>query len=172
MQETPIEDKIVTVTAVLLTRSRETTAKEIEELKLVDRLATMFDKGWCQSLGWAAIQIGIPLRCAVYRPGIGQVVLLNPVVKDFGGLHLKSREGCMSLPYERHNTHRYKWITIENGPENGRYVIQATGVEAHVIQHEIDHMDGILCYERTRIQERNEKCACGSGVKFKKCHGR
>lgn len=165
-------DKIVTERRILSQRSVETTLEEIKELRLVERLGAMFDKGWVQSLGWAAIQIGIPLRCAVYRDKM-QVVLLNPVVKEAHGLSLlKQREGCKSLPYQRFLVYRYSNITIENGPADKRYEINAVGREAQIIQHELDHMDGILCDARGKIQDRNAPCACGSGTKFKKCCGK
>lgn len=167
------DDKIETRRLVLESRSMETTEEEVKEKKLYERLCEMFGKGWVESEGWAAIQIGVPLRYAVYRIGGHAAVLLNPVLLEWSGYAMMtSREGCMSLPYERHITYRYTHVTIENGPADKRVILKAEGREAWIIQHEMDHMDGILCDKRTTIQNRNEPCECGSGVKFKKCHGR
>lgn len=172
-------DQICKDRKILGQRSRETDTEEMRKLGIVARLISMMDEGWTSGIGLAAIQIAVPIRCAVYIPyridpklSKDPVTLINPVVIEFSNLRPRSREGCISIPGERFNTYRYNEITIENGPADKRVIMRASGVEAQVIQHEIDHMDGICCDQRTKIQERNERCACGSGIKFKKCHGK
>lgn len=191
MAAAQVIDRIVTDRAFLSQRSKETTLEEMKKLGIVSRLICMLDSGWTPGIGLAAIQIGVPIRVAVYIPNRispelskDPVTLINPEIVSFENLNFKSREGCLSLPDKRFNTYRYGKIVYENGempkgahlfPEaepDQRPALLAEGVEAQVVQHEIDHMDGRLCDSRTLIQTRNERCACGSNLKFKKCHGK
>lgn len=173
-----VKDEICKDVNILSQRSRETTTEEMRTLGIVARLLNMMDAGWTGAIGLAAIQIGVPIRVALYIPNRinpafskNPVTLINPVIVGFGNLRPRMREGCISLPDKRYDTYRYNNIEIENGPADARVVLRATDVEAQVIQHEIDHMDGLLCHDRVKIPGRNEPCHCGSERKFKKCHG-
>ncbi len=179
MPERPeVLDHIVTDRKFLAQRSKETTYAEMKELHIVARLINMLDNGWTAGIGLAAIQIGVPIRCAVFIPNRvnlnwskDPVTIVNPKILSFENLNMKSREGCLSVPDVRVNTYRYGKVTVAMG-EDQTTTIVAEGTLAQVYQHEIDHMDGILCDARTIIQGRNERCGCGSGLKFKKCHGK
>lgn len=165
-------DKITIDPDVLRTPSEPTTQAEIDGMDLVERLKVAMKTAWVGGHGLAAIQIGVPVRCAVYQtPGGVWVTLLNPLIMEYSDLRMKRREGCLSIPGMWFGTHRYEKIKIENGPAEARYTIEAEGVEAWIIQHEIDHMNGVLCFQRTKVPGRNDACFCSSGKKFKKCHG-
>ena len=174
------EDQIVTEQAILRQVSRETTWAEIRELKLIDRLMAFMDRGWCPPVGYAAIQIGVPLRMAIYLPSrISRgdsktpIVLVNPVITERKNPKPMQKEGCMSIPWQRQATWRYDEITYSHDLADGtRTFTKAQGFEAAVIQHEIDHMDGVLNLDRVKkpvLPGVNDTCSCGSGKKFKRC---
>ena len=96
-------------------------------------------------VGLAAPQIGVHKRAIVVLMSTGFRPMLNPVVfwKD-----LKSKyntvEGCLSLDGER-ETKRFRRIKVKYTNENGATIIrQFDGVQAQIIQHEVDHLNGIL----------------------------
>lgn len=173
-------DKIVTDLSVLEQRSCETSWPEIEKLSLIPRLMALLDRGWCPAVGYAAIQIGVPLRMALYVPArieYGKskepIVLVNPTITSKRNIKPFHKEGCMSLPDQRQATWRYDEIVFSHDLANGtRTFTTVQGFEAAVIQHEVDHMDGILNLERVKKPVTpgvNDTCSCGSGKKFKRC---
>lgn len=163
-------DAIVYEPDVLFTKSVETTQEEIDGMGLIDRLKAAMEKTWVKGHGLAAIQIGVPIRCAVFQSESGiWITLLNPVILEKKDFRAKRSEGCLSIPGSWFSTYRYEYVKLENGPTDKRQVIELTGKDAWIVQHEVDHMDGILCFQRMKIQDRNSKCECGSGLKAKKC---
>ncbi len=160
---------------------RQVSRKVIEEdlpllNKITEKINLFWEQGWTAGVGLATIQVGYNVRFAIYeQPQTKKrIQLINPVITEKRGMRTFRREGCLSVPNCRVNTHRYANIAVRNG-FNEEETIIADGFEAQIIQHEIDHMDGILCLDREiapfKDQPRNEPCACGSGMKFKKCHG-
>jgi peptide deformylase len=165
-----ITDRIVTDLHILQIKSKPTSIEEIAKLDLKNRLAAACQTGWVKGYGLAAIQIGLPLCYAWYQiPGQKAVELINPKIisKNRYGLHEK--EGCLSIPYTRIDTIRFNEITFEN---NGQ-TFSATGLEAFIIQHEVDHINGLTIYNRAQNPfpklGRNDPCGCGSGKKYKRC---
>ena len=162
---------IVTDKGVLSQISRETNIGEVTQLGLVAHIKESLKHAWCPGCGLAAIQLGIPIRAAWYRltpeDGVG-VLLLNPKILSRSGLMVHPDEGCLSIPGVYIPTQRYSCITLENDG----HVREVNGFEAIVVQHEVDHMDGILNTEREYKSDsfgRNSPCPCGSGKKYKKC---
>ena len=107
-------------------------------------------------VGLAASQLGIDLRIIVVdvslhpkkHPNSGQILLINPVVVKASGKQT-FREGCLSVPEFTGNVTRAEEITIEGRELCGSKVELATkGFEAVVLQHEIDHLEGILFLDR------------------------
>ncbi len=104
-------------------------------------------------VGLAAPQIGILKRIIVIdvtprNPGRGLVVLINPVIEEKKGLKTV-REGCLSIPQYTANIKRAKEVTVSGlGPDGKPLAIKSSGFEAVVLQHEIDHLDGILFIDR------------------------
>lgn len=168
-------DPIVTDEAVLRQVSRDTTFVEALSLKLFDRLQAAARRAWTGGVGAAAIQIGVPLRCAFYQIGARPVVfLINPVIVKGYNVVPSNGEGCLSIPGKRFNTWWYDKIEYTKVVQGEVRSFTAEGLEAHVIQHEVDHMNGVLCCDRTlkpAAPGRNEACACGSGKKYKNCCG-
>jgi peptide deformylase len=103
-------------------------------------------------VGLAAPQIGVPLRVAVVdcsrHPAAGAhnglLMLCDPRILQAAGREL-GREGCQSLPWYTVDVVRSRRIVLE--PEPGG-LVWASGFEARAIQHEIDHLDGILILDR------------------------
>ena len=75
-------------------------------------------------------------------------VMINPVIRDRGG-EVTSREGCMSLPDYTANVRRSEWVTVSWQDEKGKRQKKTfRGIEAMCVQHEVDHLDGLLILDR------------------------
>lgn len=109
-------------------------------------------------VGIAAPQVGVLKRIIVvdvsnHRRGgqeenHGLLVLVNPEILARGGKQLV-REGCMSVPDYTANVQRAQWVLVDALDREGKQVImEAIGFEAVAIQHEMDHLDGILFLDR------------------------
>lgn len=127
---------------------------EIESL-VEDLLDTMHEG--TGSVGVAAPQIGVTLRVCVVDVSKsklgkdnnhGQLVMINPVVVACSGSAVM-REGCMSIPDYTGDVERSTEITVRfTDGEGVTTTIDASGFEAVAIQHEMDHLDGILFLDR------------------------
>ncbi len=104
-------------------------------------------------IGIAAPQIGIPRRLAIVdvsarTPGTKRLYLVNPEVLEQND-EVLSREGCMSLPEYTADLKRFNWIRLQWQDLQGNFHEKiATGIEAICIQHEVDHLNGILFFDR------------------------
>lgn len=109
------------------------------------------------ALGLAANQIGHPVRVAIVRLGEETKVLLNPeVVERSEELEVES-EGCLSLPGVEAEVPRPKRVVVRAQDEEGKELrLEAEGLEARLLLHEIDHLDGILYIDHLSAAERRE----------------
>jgi peptide deformylase len=108
-------------------------------------------------VGLAAPQLGISQRLLVYRvgPDAPVIVLANPEVEWSSGDLEAGEEGCLSIPGVTVDVERPLHVRVRaQDEEGGLRVVEASGLEARVIQHEIDHLDGVLILERTSREER------------------
>ncbi len=113
-------------------------------------------------VGIAAPQVGVFKRIALVdvssKPKIdhnGFLVLINPEIIDYQGFK-KGREGCMSVPDYTGNVMRADKITLEYFDIQGnKHQIESNGFEARAIQHEMDHLDGLLFLDRL-VSRRND----------------
>lgn len=119
---------------------------------IADLCDTMNASG--HSVGIAAPQIGalwriIVIDCAKHvKKSLGQLVLVNPVIVAREEVY-SMREGCMSLPDYLGPVSRSRRIRVQAQDAQGTpFEVQASKFEAVVIQHEIDHLDGILFIDR------------------------
>ena len=121
-----------------------------------DLLETMRDSPG--GVGIAAPQVGDPRRIVIVdvsmhrrgsqEPNNGLLILLNPEILAMGGKQIV-REGCMSVPDYTANVQRAQWVLVDAiGRDGGRRIIESVGFEAVAIQHEMDHLDGILFLDR------------------------
>ena len=111
-------------------------------------------------VGLAAPQIGKNVRLAVIDIGDGPLVLINPVILKRTGKE-SADEGCLSFPGLSEKVERALKVVAEATDEEGNlYEIEAEGLLARAIQHEIDHLDGVLSVDRIskarRLQLKNE----------------
>ena len=108
-------------------------------------------------IGLAAPQVGISHRLLVYRvePDSPIVALVNPEIEWSSRDEEISEEGCLSLPLVHVDVERPIAVLVRARDEHGdELVVEATGLEARVIQHEIDHLDGVLILDRTSREQR------------------
>jgi peptide deformylase len=117
-----------------------------------DMLETMYRAG---GIGLAAPQVGISRRVIVVDPGEadeeseGPVALVNPRVVESGKKTDKAPEGCLSIPGMEEVVERPAAVTVEGlDPEGEPVRMEVTGLLSRVLQHEIDHLDGVLFIDR------------------------
>jgi peptide deformylase len=114
---------------------------------IADMTETMYDE---VGIGLAAPQVGISLRLIVIadEEGRGVQAVLNPAIVERGG-ETTGEEGCLSIPGVFAPVVRSAWVKVEARDVNGQSLaINARGLRARVLQHEIDHLDGVLFIDR------------------------
>ena len=133
---------------VLLQRAEavpDPTDPEIRRLA-ADMVETMVDAG---GIGLAAPQVHVPLRLFVMRDGDSARVLINPVLALLGEEEEEGWEGCLSIPGLRGVVPRARRLAWEAEDLEGRHLAgEAEGMAARVMQHEHDHLDGVLYLSR------------------------
>jgi peptide deformylase len=110
-------------------------------------------------IGLAATQVGVPHRVLVYRvePDAPVNALVNPVIEFSSDDEEWAEEGCLSLPAVHVEVERPVFVRVRAKDEHGEdVVVEASGLEARVIQHEVDHLDGVLILDRTPKDQRKE----------------
>jgi peptide deformylase len=110
-------------------------------------------------IGLAATQVGALRRVLVYRVEHDSPVnaLVNPEIEWSGREKEWMEEGCLSLPSVHVDVERPVRVRVRAQDAGGEpIVIEAAGLEARVIQHEIDHLDGVLILDRTPRDQRKE----------------
>jgi len=114
--------------------------------------------------GLAAPQIGVPLRVVIFgsaeslpnprypaEPTVPQTVLVNPLLQPVGDEQEEGWEGCLSVPGLRGVVPRYRRLRYSGFDPDGRPIERTVdGFHARVVQHECDHLDGILYPMRVR----------------------
>jgi peptide deformylase len=110
-------------------------------------------------IGLAATQLGVLHRVLVYRAYADDplTALLNPVLEWSSEELETAEEGCLSLPGVHVEVERPARVRVHAQDETGKGLqIEAEGLEARVIQHEIDHLDGVLILDRISREARKE----------------
>ncbi len=147
----------------VLRKVAEPVAAITPEIKRI--IADLEETMWQQvGVGLAAPQVGISLRIVVMDDGKrGSKALINPVVAERRGT-VREEEGCLSLPGIFGEVERSKWVRVTALDGDGQPVeFEAQGLQAKAIQHEIDHLDGVLFIDRLppvtrdRIKKRIHK---------------
>jgi peptide deformylase len=108
-------------------------------------------------IGLAATQLGVMHRVLVYRVDAESPlgVLVNPELEHKGDEVETMEEGCLSLPGVGVEVERAVEVRVRAQDETGAPItVEASGLEARVIQHEIDHLDGVLILDRTSREQR------------------
>ena len=118
--------------------------KRIKQL-LDDMAQTMYD---ADGVGLAAPQVGVSLRVIVIDIGDGLIELINPQITAKEGCE-KGSEGCLSVPGLYGEVERFATVTVEGLDRTGKKIsISGSGLLSRALQHEIDHLEGVLFIEK------------------------
>lgn len=136
----------------------------LQEL-IEDMAETMFD---APGVGLAAPQVGSDKRLIVYTPDVGLetdddatssrrfTALINPEIISGSGKIISEKEACLSVPDYSADVKRYETVTVRALNRDGKQLeFDAEGIQAVIMQHEIDHLDGILYIDRISRLKRN-----------------
>jgi peptide deformylase len=127
---------------------------DAELRRLVDDMAeTMYD---APGVGLAAPQIGVSRRVVVFDVGDGLFTLVNPVMEETSGSWLHD-EGCLSVPDHWWQIKRSAYARARGFDVDGREAVhEGDELVGRVLQHELDHIDGILLIDRLGRRARKE----------------
>lgn len=129
---------------------KDPTSVEVKQL-ILDMTKTVRAN---DGLGLAAPQVGKSLRICVIEIENELFVLINPEIKNLSKEKIKSQEGCLSFPNKFLSIERHKRIKVKAIDTNGKkQIIRARGLLARAIQHEIDHLNGVLIVDRVNEEE-------------------
>lgn len=127
-----------------------------EVRRLVDNLLETMRAA--RGVGLAANQVGVARRVAVVDVGDDDpppLVLINPVIVERSGSEI-AEEGCLSIPDIFGDVERAQSIVLEATDRDGRpYRVTVSGFKARAVQHEIDHLDGILFLDHLTAVKRS-----------------
>ena len=117
-----------------------------------DLLETMVEY---DGVGLAAPQVRSSVRLVVFEldEELGPIFLINPVVSPIGDDRRAAYEGCLSLPDLRGRVERWLHVRVEAVDRDGEPIVfEARGWAARVVQHECDHLDGVLYIDRAEAR--------------------
>ncbi|OQY11743.1 MAG: peptide deformylase [Desulfobacteraceae bacterium 4572_19] len=151
---------IITYPNQLLSQS----AKKVEEIdqtiiELIENMKETMHR--FDGVGLAAVQVGINISLFVYndskeRKIEDDKVLINPTIISNEGEFVSENEGCLSVPEFRANVKRAVTVIVEAEDIDGKPVkIEANGITSVIMQHEIDHLNGVLFINRISALKRN-----------------
>jgi peptide deformylase len=142
---------------VLKTRARPVEQFDDALRSEIERMGELM--GDALGVGLAATQVGVLNRVLVYRvqQQAPAAALVNPEIEWAGKEAEVMEEGCLSLPRVLVEVERPIHVRVRALDEHGDPIlVEASGLEARVIQHEIDHLDGVLILDRTTREQRKE----------------
>jgi peptide deformylase len=138
---------------VLKMRANEVETFDGDLASLVERMKSLMQDA--NGVGLAANQVGVLRRVLVMQPGEEPIVLVNPVLRESSDELCTDDEGCLSLQGVTVPVERRLRVTVDAVDENGKDVsYELEGLGARVLQHEVDHLDGVLILERTTDEAR------------------
>jgi peptide deformylase len=144
-------DPVLRASAVPVERFDEALSTEIERMAELMRDAL--------GVGLAATQLGVLHRVLVYRayPDDDVTALVNPVLEWSSEERELAEEGCLSLPAVHVDVERAAGVRVRAQDATGQELqIEAEGLPARIIQHEIDHLDGVLILDRISREARKQ----------------
>ena len=144
---------------VLRMRAHEVTEFDASLRRLAERRgALMVD---AHGAGLAATQVGIVQRLFVFSPGEGETqAVVNPEIVERSSETEVGEEGCLSMQRVRVPIERSVRVTLAGKDVDGSDVrFELEGMPARIVQHEVDHLDGVLMIDRTTPEARREAMA-------------
>ncbi len=169
---------IITSEEELRVECEDVKPEEVQELreKLEAELKASAKRG-SPGIGLACPQIGIAKRMAIVRVNDKlSVDLVTPTIESGYDKQLFDGEGCLSFPARYEKTMRYQEVVVKSDVSPNSFI--AKGLFAVAIQHEIDHLNGVLLPDVAlkQVQKKkvrpNDLCPCNSKKKYKKCCGK
>ncbi len=137
---------------VLRQRSAEVTSVGDDVRRLVGDMFETMDAA--KGVGLAANQVGVASRVAVIDADGDRFAMIDPIILETDG-SATAEEGCLSIPDIYGDVTRPDRVVVEALDEHGnRYRREAIGLKARAIQHEIDHLDGILFLDHLSLIKR------------------
>lgn len=153
---------------VLRQQSAEVPGVDADVRRFIDDLFETMDAA--KGVGLAANQVGVATRVAVVGVEDERLAMVNPVIVSAEGTD-RAEEGCLSIPDAYGEVERAERIVLEAVGRDGRpFRLEASGLLARAIQHEVDHLDGILfvdhlgALKRQLLVSRWKKEHRGEGV--------
>jgi peptide deformylase len=140
---------------VLKSRAREVERFDDDLRTQIEQMGRIMEDSL--GIGLAATQVGKLQRVLVYRvePDSPVNAVVNPVIEWSGDELETAEEGCLSLQGVLVDVERPLHVRVRAQDEHGEPIaIEASGLEARVLQHEIDHLDGVLILDRTSRDQR------------------
>jgi peptide deformylase len=144
-------DPVLRATALPVERFDEALRTEVQRMDELMQAAL--------GVGLAATQVGVLHRMLVYRayPEDPTTALVNPVLEWVSEELEMAEEGCLSIPGVHVEVERPAQVRVRaRDPRGTELLIEAEGLEARVIQHEIDHLDGVLILDRISREARRD----------------
>lgn len=140
---------------VLLTQAEAVTDIDGKLIRLVeDMFETLYQSD--SGIGLAAPQVGIQRQIFVWDMGEKPLVILNPSIVESDGEWVYS-EGCLSIPGLYVELTRPKKVLMKGLDLNGNEVsFEADELEARLFQHELDHLNGVLMFDRMQPEQREQ----------------
>jgi peptide deformylase len=137
--------------SILRIRSTPVRQMDIDVERLVEKMLKVL-YSVPHGRGLSAVQIGVPAQVFVVNidrvPG-KEIIMIDPEVVSTSGRLVRRSEGCMSLPNYKGDLKRRNAITVKGKNIRGQdYIVDARGYEANVIMHELDHLEGVLYWDR------------------------
>lgn len=137
---------------VLRQRSAEVAAVDEDVRRVIDDMFETMDAA--RGVGLAANQVGLARRVAVIDAEGHRFAMVNPVIVETEG-RATAEEGCLSIPDIYGDVTRAERVVLEALDRDGRpFRLEAEGLTARAIQHEIDHLDGILFLDHLSLIKR------------------
>jgi peptide deformylase len=146
---------------VLKSRASEITSFGPELGREAERMVALMHDAI--GVGLAATQLGVMHRLLVFQAGLdaSPTAIANPELEWLSDEVAIAEEGCLSLPRVAVDVERPLYARVRGSDLSGRpLVVEASGLEARVLQHEIDHLDGVLMLDRASRDQR--KAALGA----------
>jgi peptide deformylase len=137
---------------VLRQRSADVQAVDDDVRRIIDDMFETMDAA--RGVGLAANQVGLTQRIAVIDAEGHRFVMVNPVIVEAEG-RATAEEGCLSIPEIYGDVTRAERVVLEALDRDGQpFRLEAEGLAARAIQHEIDHLDGILFLDHLGLMKR------------------
>lgn len=138
---------------VLNKKCEQVQSMDQEEL-IENMLETMYAN---QGIGLAAPQVGILKRILVLDVGDGSRAFINPKIINGTGKAV-GEEGCLSVPGTSLEIKRFEHVIVEAWNVNGeKFTVKASDILARCLQHEIDHLNGILILDKANFWQKTKK---------------